>query len=55
MALIEKKSGFFSGISGGITFGKDQLKQYLPFVIIAAIVIVVGVGVGRMLATGKRR
>ena len=50
MALIDKKRGFFSGISGGITFGKDQLKQFLPFVIIGAIVIVVGVGVGRMLA-----
>lgn len=52
MALLGTKSSFFDNFSGGFSFGKAT---WLPFAIIAAIVAIIGIGIGRALAGRRKR
>lgn len=42
-----RKSSFLDSISGGFEFGKS--KVWFPWAVLVAVVLVVGVGVGRVL------
>ena len=46
--LIDKKNDFFKNVTGALKFGKNV--AWLPFAIIGGVVLVMGFGVGRILA-----